>query len=66
MTTISQPNGIHPDDEYAEQFIWDADAENPNDNFPDNFIIGTQDEAGEKRKAANAPPTPSKISRKAV
>eukprot|EP00957_Ditylum_brightwellii_P186734 14219080-Ditylum_brightwellii.AAC.1 len=64
MNTISQSNGTHPDDEYAEQFIWDADADDPNDNFPDDFFIETQDEAGEKRKAYNSPPTPSKISRK--
>eukprot|EP00957_Ditylum_brightwellii_P010930 828048-Ditylum_brightwellii.AAC.1 len=66
MDPASQPHGTQPNDEYEDQFIWDAGAEEPNDSFPEDLDMEAPDGAGEKRKASDSIPTPSKVSRNAV
>eukprot|EP00957_Ditylum_brightwellii_P052624 3989912-Ditylum_brightwellii.AAC.2 len=66
MEPVSQTHGTNSDDEYEDQFIWDAYAEEPNDNFADNADMEAPDGAGEKRKASDSDLIPSKVRRNAV
>eukprot|EP00957_Ditylum_brightwellii_P111282 8485410-Ditylum_brightwellii.AAC.1 len=60
MDPASQPHGTKPEDEDEDQLIWDADAEEPNDSFPEDLDMEAPDGAGEKWKASDSVPTPSK------
>eukprot|EP00957_Ditylum_brightwellii_P051339 3893782-Ditylum_brightwellii.AAC.1 len=60
MEPASQTHGTKPDNEYEDQFIWDADSEEPNDSFDDNLDMETPNGAGEEQKAPELNLTPSK------
>eukprot|EP00957_Ditylum_brightwellii_P177815 13544686-Ditylum_brightwellii.AAC.1 len=66
MEPVSQTHGTKPNDEYEDQFIWDAGAQEPNDSFNDKLDTETPDGAGEKWKALDPVLTPSKVRRNAV
>eukprot|EP00957_Ditylum_brightwellii_P189183 14400525-Ditylum_brightwellii.AAC.1 len=51
MEPVCHTNGPKPDDEYEDQFIWDTDAQEPNESIDDNLDMETPDGAGENWKA---------------
>eukprot|EP00957_Ditylum_brightwellii_P148963 11341133-Ditylum_brightwellii.AAC.1 len=66
MDPASQPHGTQPNNEYEDQFIWDTDAEEPNNSFLEDLDMEAPNGAGEKWKTSDSIPIQSKVSRNAV
>eukprot|EP00957_Ditylum_brightwellii_P188071 14318336-Ditylum_brightwellii.AAC.1 len=66
MDTSTPENGMQPNTEYEDQFVWDDAAQAPTDNPMEDIAMEQTKEAGEKRKAMESDLELSKSSKKAV